>query len=234
MIQRNRSMMWGVMNVPYAELDDYRVVELAYYSEPYGEFSLLVFLPKEVDNVSPITYDLYTEALQKLHYKWMVDLEFPKFSLELRYSPVEPWEAMGLPMGDYEGICETEQFIKDAGQLVSFKVDEKGTEAAAITYIETTDEGGEREVPVAYFHVDHNFQFVLCHRPTQTPLFIGHINTLEGEYRGEYNDVQPVSVAPQTGAVYDLSGRRVDAKAYENGKLKKGIYIKGGKKTMVR
>ena len=227
-------MMWGVMNVPYAELDDYRVVELAYYSEPYGEFSLLVFLPKEVDNVSPITYDLYTEALQKLHYKWTVDLEFPKFSLELRYSPVEPWEAMGLPMGDYEGICETEQFIKDAGQLVSFKVDEKGTEAAAITYIETMDEGGEREVPVAYFHVDHNFQFVLCHRPTQTPLFIGHINTLEGEYRGEYNDVQPVSVAPQTGAVYDLSGRRVDAKAYENGKLKKGIYIKGGKKTMVR
>ena len=40
----------------------------------------------------------------------------------------------------------------------------------------------------------------------------------------------------QKGGVYDLSGRRVDAKAYENenGKLKKGIYIKDGKKTVVR
>ena len=40
----------------------------------------------------------------------------------------------------------------------------------------------------------------------------------------------------QKGGIYDLSGRRVDAKAYENenGKLKKGIYIKDGKKTVVR
>ena len=40
---------------------------------------------------------------------------------------------------------------------------------------------------------------------------------------------------PKDG-IYDLSGRRVDAKAYENenGKLKKGIYIKDGKKTVVR
>ncbi len=38
----------------------------------------------------------------------------------------------------------------------------------------------------------------------------------------------------QKGGVYDLSGRRVDAKAYENEKLKKGIYIKDGRKLMVR
>ena len=40
----------------------------------------------------------------------------------------------------------------------------------------------------------------------------------------------------QKGGVYDLSGRRVNAKAYENEnqKLKKGIYIKDGKKTVVR
>ena len=36
------------------------------------------------------------------------------------------------------------------------------------------------------------------------------------------------------GITYDLSGRRVDAKAYENEKLKKGIYIKDGRKLMVR
>ena len=34
--------------------------------------------------------------------------------------------------------------------------------------------------------------------------------------------------------IYDLSGRRVDAKAYENQKLKKGIYIKDGRKKLVR
>ena len=225
-------MMWGVMDVPYAELDDYRVVELAYYSEPYGEFSLLVFLPKEVDNVSSITYDLYTEALQKLYYDW-VELEFPKFSFELRYSLVEPWEAMGLPMDGYDGICDAIYFIRDAGQLVSFSVDEEGTEAAAITYIDVTECVDDVQEPSVFFHVDHNFQFVLCHRPTQTPLFIGHINTLEGEYRGEYNDVQPVSVAPRTGGVYDLSGRRINVNV-NNSKLKKGIYIKDGKKTMVR
>ena len=54
----------------------------------------------------------------------------------------------------------------------------------------------------------------------------------------------PVEIIRSTGkvpsqsdnAVYDLSGRRVDAKAYENEnqKLKKGIYIKDGKKTVVR
>ena len=38
----------------------------------------------------------------------------------------------------------------------------------------------------------------------------------------------------QKGGVYDLSGRRVDAKAYENEKLKKGIYIMDGKKTVIR
>ena len=31
-----------------------------------------------------------------------------------------------------------------------------------------------------------------------------------------------------------MTGRRVDAKAYENEKLKKGIYIKDGRKLMVR
>ena len=225
-------MMWGVMYVPYAELDDYQVVELAYYSESYGEFSLLVFLPKEVENVSSISYDLYTEALQKLHYSW-VELEFPKFSFKQKYKLKEPWKAMGLPMYGYDGICDAIYNVRDAGQLVSFKVDEKGTEAAAITYIEESTGMGDVQEPSVYFHVDHNFQFVLCHRPTQTPLFIGHINTLAGEYRGEYNDVQSVSVVPRTGVVYDLSGRRINV-SVNNSKLKKDIYIKDGKKTMVR
>ncbi|MBR2101408.1 MAG: chitobiase/beta-hexosaminidase C-terminal domain-containing protein [Prevotella sp.] len=52
----------------------------------------------------------------------------------------------------------------------------------------------------------------------------------EDFYQGEATAISTVDVAPRANGIYDLSGRRMEAK----GRLQKGIYIVNGKKIVVK
>jgi hypothetical protein len=52
----------------------------------------------------------------------------------------------------------------------------------------------------------------------------------EDFYQGEATAISTVDVAPRVNGIYDLSGRRMEAK----GRLQKGIYIVNGKKIVVK
>jgi serpin B len=61
-------------------------------------------------------------------------------------------------------------------QQAFVKVDEVGTEAAAVTAVgeRTSSKGGSRERPIA-FHADHPFLYLIRDQTTGAVLFIGRV-----------------------------------------------------------
>ncbi|GAA1313917.1 serine/threonine protein kinase [Planotetraspora silvatica] len=73
---------------------------------------------------------------------------------------------------DFSGIADG-LFIGQAVHRANITVDEWGTEAAAVTglaFVTSARVGQNAEV-----RADHPFAFAIMHRPTSTPLFIGHV-----------------------------------------------------------
>jgi serine protease inhibitor len=75
-------------------------------------------------------------------------------------------------LGNFGGISDSGLAVSDAIHRANITVDERGTEAAAVTGIAFAVCG--RCGPTAV-RADHPFAFAIVHRPTKTPLFIGHV-----------------------------------------------------------
>ena len=64
-------------------------------------------------------------------------------------------------------------FVSDAIHRANITVDEKGTEAAAVTGIAIAAAGIAG--PVATVRADRPFAWAIVHAPTGTPIFTGHV-----------------------------------------------------------
>ena len=73
---------------------------------------------------------------------------------------------------NFGGISGSGLSVSDAIHRANITVDEQGTEAAAVTGIAIAICGGCGPPAV---RADHPFAFAIVHRPTKTPLFIGHV-----------------------------------------------------------
>ena len=120
-------------------------------------------------------------------------------------------------------------------QVAKIKMDEEGTEAAAVTVIGTGDSGIPHEPEFYEFHADRPFLYVISERSTGTILFIG-------QYMGE-NVVSGNTTAIDlrhaeetengkwlNGQCFDLSGRKLCTPP------DKGLYIDGttGRKILAK
>ena len=110
-------------------------------------------------------------------------------------------------------------------------MDEEGTEAAAITVVETTDALPSGEPKLYEFHADRPFLYIISERSTGAILFIGQYmgENVVGANPSGIQDA-PTRKEVSTQSIYDLSGRRL------NMVPAKGIYIDGrtGKKIAVK
>ncbi len=166
----------------YFEDDNVQVVDLPYGS---GMFSMLVVLPKPgwsadalAGAVDVETWTLWTGGLAKRRGS----LQLPKFKLEYEKSLKQALSALGMA----EAFTDTAKFtrINPQGNLFisevkhkSFvEVDEKGTEAAAVTSVVV----GVTSFDPSYFvmRVDRPFLFAIRERHSGTILFIGKVARL--------------------------------------------------------
>jgi serpin B len=134
---------------PYVETEDYQAVML-----PYKEFesSMIIFLPKEGKDIT-LSSDLYQEIFNNMTaqilsaYKGkLIRLSLPKMELATEISLVAALKSMGITHAFDAGLADFSKMSTSAlsDQLhianilhkAVLKVDEKGTEAAAVTSVE--------------------------------------------------------------------------------------------------
>lgn len=154
---------------------------------PYGNeaFSMVVLLPVEGktldESLRDLTYDNW-KAWNEGMVSHSLNVKFPRFELKYEKKLTEDMEAMGMmdafisDKADFSAMSSAELFIGLLEQYTYIKVDEEGTEAAAVTVV-----GGlTTSVPSNPddFYMDRPFVFMIKEKSTGTILFMGKVTKL--------------------------------------------------------
>jgi serpin B len=164
----------------YAKVDGVALVELAYR----GGLSMLVILPDGRDGLNEVEsqlgagYERWRAALANQR----VDLQLPRWRTATSLSLRDALATLGMPSAftttaDFSGVVSERGLplaLKRVLQQAFIKVDETGTEAAAVTVGEIGLMGKPTAVPVVV-HVDHPFLYVVADQHTGAVLFIGRV-----------------------------------------------------------
>ena len=225
--------------LPYAENDDYQALMLPYGNESYH---MTVLLPREDKSINDVLAKLDADTwlwyLQPVCAEIEVDVKLPRMDITTNVNLVETMSALGMPSAfdpfeaNIPNYCNISQCISKMFQTAKIKMDEEGTEAAAITIIETTDAFPGGEPKLYEFHADRPFIYIISERSTGAILFIG-------QYMGENvvsenpNSIEEIHNSRYTipnSQLFDLQGRKLP------GKPARGIYIDGktGRKIAVK
>jgi serpin B len=86
--------------------------------------------------------------------------------------------ALGMPdafepaKADFRYFCKIPTYISLMKQTAKIKLDEEGTEAAAVTVIGTYNSATDNPCPVS-FHANHPFLYIISEKQTGAIFFIG-------------------------------------------------------------
>jgi serpin B len=163
----------------YYNHESFQMLEMPYGS---GKYSMLIFLPasgKNTNNViSLLTAENVDGWIQKMtEQKKKVYL--PKFEFKFDDSLVDELQVLGMTdafndaKADLSGISDAAKLVISEVMHKSYiKVDERGTEAAAVTGITI----GVTSMPIDNsFRADHPFVFAIREKDTKAILFIGKV-----------------------------------------------------------
>ncbi|CAA9430148.1 MAG: hypothetical protein AVDCRST_MAG03-3177 [uncultured Rubrobacteraceae bacterium] len=164
--------------LPYAEGEGYQAVRLPYKGDAAD---MLVVLPEEgrfEEIEDRLDAGLLDEVDAKIDPDAWVRLTMPRFDFETRLDLVPLLRSMGMtiPFGgaaDFGGITrEAPLSIGAARHKANITVDEKGTEAAAATFLSFPVSGPP---PLQEMTANRPFLFVITERETGTVLFVGRV-----------------------------------------------------------
>ncbi len=162
----------------YTATDEFELLEMPYGG---GKYSMMVFLPQDGydtdDVINALTPDAIGNWIDQMT-KQTKTVYMPKFEYAYDNELVENLKALGMidafsdTDADFSGISDVYLYISKVKHKSYIRVDEQGTEAAAVTSIgfETTSVG-----PSPVFSVDHPFIFSIYEKDTKAILFIGKV-----------------------------------------------------------
>lgn len=164
----------------YASADIFSAIELPYGGEKY---SMLIFLPNDGYTTDNVIAKLDPSNLQtwlnNLHEK-NLQVYLPKFEFAYARSLVDILKDLGMldafdsVKANFAGITTQQKlYISEVRHKSYIKVDEEGTEAAAVTGITF---GVTSVQPEPVFKVDHPFVFAIREKDTNALLFWGKVN----------------------------------------------------------
>jgi serpin B len=205
----------------YTENDLYQAINLPYGN---GAYQMSIFLPREGKTID--------EVLDKLNgNNWQVeghcevDLKLPRFETDTQIGLVKIMSALGMPTAftldaEFPYFCNAPVYIQDMFQVAKIKLDEQGTEAAAVTLLLSGASGIPQQ---AEFHANRPFFYIISEQSTGVIFFIG-------QYMGVVtaNLSAPQRLSTQKDVLYNLQGQRLTTPPT------KGIYIQNGKKVVVK
>ena len=164
----------------YGETDDCQALCLPYGNKAYR---MTILLPKEGKTVYDVAQTLNGDTWQRL--QWMgenaiVDVKLPRFESQTNIGLEEVMSALGMPKAftsaaEFSEFCNVPTFIGIMKQVAKIKLNEEGTEAAAITVIgmRETAVGPSEPLKRVTFHATRPFLYVISEQSTGAIFFIG-------------------------------------------------------------
>jgi len=177
----NVSTMKGDIGSKVANGDGYRAIEM-----PYGQtnFTMVVIvpagsLPDFTASLDAAKWNTITSAFDGQEEYGELTVYMPKFKFSYEKYLNDQLQSMGMLdafdpyLADLSGISDASIFVSFVKQNTFVEVDEKGTEAAAVTTIgiELTSMPPQKQV----FVIDKPFVFAIRERTTNSLLFIGQV-----------------------------------------------------------
>jgi serpin B len=161
-----------------ANQQSYRAIELPYKN---GKFSMFLFLPSEEISVNELVQELDAATWNSWMASFSEQEDFtvylPRFEFEFERSLADDLKAMGLEiaftdLADFSGISPIPLFISDVIHKTYIKVNEEGTEAAAVTAVvmELTS-----IQPMNELRLDRPFLFAITENSSRSILFAGKV-----------------------------------------------------------
>ena len=168
----------------YAHSDGAQVLQLPYKGD---RLSMLIILPDDRDNIKDFEESLSVEMIRKWQgdmQEQEVDVMIPKFEMKINYDLETPLTVMGMGdtfgsrVANLKGIADVSKlpgniYVSKAIHEAYVKVNEEGTEAAAVTVIIVTTDSAPPPIPK--FVADHPFTFIIQDNESGTILFMGKI-----------------------------------------------------------
>lgn len=179
--QESCEMMRKTGKFQYFENFDFQAIDLPYGD---GDFSMSIFLPHPQKNLNSLIAEFNQESWEQWinsFSKHEGTLEFPKFTLEYELTLNDILKALGMAIAfdpyqaDFTRMYKGPEglYISEVKHKTFVKVNEEGTEAAAVTSV------GMRATSIApsgfLMRVDRPFVFVIRENCSRAILFIGKI-----------------------------------------------------------
>jgi serine protease inhibitor len=177
----NVSTMKGDVGSKVTTGSNYRAIEL-----PYGctNFTMVVIVPGGtiddfISSFTPERWNAITSAFDEQEEYGELTVYMPKYKFSYEKYLNDQLQSMGMldafnpDLADLSGISDASIFVSFVKQNTFVEVDEKGTEAAAVT----TVGGFATSFPPQpmQFVIDKPFVFAIRERTTNTLLFIGQV-----------------------------------------------------------
>jgi serpin B len=165
-----------VSEYSYFETDEFQIIDLPYAG---GWFSMTIMLPKEgvsidrlIEGCDEQTWATWMGSFQPSEGR----LQMPKFEIAYEESLNAALTKMGMEIAfggaaDFSRITgDRDLYISSVRHKTYVKVDEAGTEAAAVTIVEVR----ETSIPDTFeMRIDRPFLFAIREHHSGTVLFIG-------------------------------------------------------------
>ena len=177
--------------ISYRKNDYYEAVEIPYGN---GYWKMTVILPvegKSIDEVINLLAQrgpyakIYTGGEGKMFAPYEVDLKLPRFETNSDTNDIPIGlkgllQKMGIQrafnsyLADIPNMCERPVYIGMMLQKAAIKVNEEGSEAAAVTAAAMDNTCmGPAEYPKATFHANHPFVYCITESSSGVILFVG-------------------------------------------------------------
>ncbi len=176
----NVPTMQKTESLPYYSNNLFSVVKLAYGA---GNYNMFIFLPQENNSVEDLVDELNASSWES----WMenftdsanIDLQLPrlKYGYEIKLNEVLSEMGMGVSFtaaADFTGINKNGGLFIDYVKHKTFiEVNEKGTEAAAVTIVAIRENSAA--LHNLQFNVNRPFLYAITEKDTGAILFMGTV-----------------------------------------------------------
>ena len=171
-------MMHQTSEFEYGETASCQVLRMPYGN---GSYQMTVLLPKgDTNALPPVPTAEEWQQLSRTMGTREVDVKMPRFETNTDVNLVPIMQKLGMTdafneyFADFRYFCNVPTYIGLMKQVAKIKLDEEGTEAAAVTIIgnyKATSVGPD-PMPIV-FHANHPFLYVISERQTGAVFFIG-------------------------------------------------------------
>ena len=175
-------MMYQKKRFVLAERPSYQALMMDYKDQ---RLAMIFILPRSIGAIAEIEKTITVEKIEQIVKNTSaneVEVYIPKFTFSYSTELSKNLRKMGMVSAftdeaDFSGITDPKYFkISKVIHKAFVEVNEKGTEAAAVTAITMRVLGGPLEPPqIPVFKADHPFIFLMYDKQTEAIMFMGRV-----------------------------------------------------------